>query len=97
MPIKLVLFSLLAFLVAIFALENSTPVAVRFLGVTFAEVPLAAVIVGLFALGITMGVLFSLPKILHYGGRMRELERELAKHAPKIIIPHEPSETDAKS
>lgn len=96
MPIKLVLFSLLAFLVAIFALENSTPVAVRFLGVTFAEVPLAAVIIGLFALGITVGVLFSLPKILHYRGRMRELERELAKPAPKLVVPYEQSEKDAK-
>jgi len=96
MPMKIVIFSLLAFLVAIFALENSTPVEVRFLGATSLGIPLAAVIIGLFALGITVGVLFSLPKIWQYRGRVRELERELNKYAPKVLVSQEQGEKDAK-
>ncbi|MBS3872754.1 MAG: LapA family protein [Firmicutes bacterium] len=96
MPIKLVFFSVLALVVALFALENSTLVAVRFLGFTFAEVPLAAVIIGLFTLGITVGVLFSLPKILFCRGRIRDLERELAQHAPQVLVPPAEQQKDAK-
>lgn len=84
MPIKLVLVLVFALLVALFAVQNAGPIAINLLGFAEVEVPLAAVLIGMLAIGVLLGVLFSAPGLLGNMRKARDLERELKKRDDEI-------------
>lgn len=62
---------------ALFALQNGTPVAVRFL-MWQVDGSLAAVVLGSAAAGALAALLFGIPQVVAARWRIRTLERELA-------------------
>lgn len=76
-PVKLVLVLAFALLVAIFAVQNAQPVAISFFGLALPSVPLAAIIIGMLAIGVLLGVIFSAPSVLGRSRQVRELEAKL--------------------
>lgn len=67
---------ILGLAVAIFAMQNTTAVEVRFLG-WMANGPLALVVLASAAAGVLMALLFCLPAMLRGRWRVRSLERRL--------------------
>ena len=79
MPFKLILVIAFALIVALFAVQNAQLVAINFLGLGMPEVPLSAVIIGMLAIGVLLGVAFSAPGILGKSRQVRDLEAEIKK------------------
>jgi len=73
----LILIVFLLALVAAFAVQNPGVLAVRFLHLS-GNTSLLVVIVVAFAIGVLVGFLGGVPSSIRRGGRVRELERELA-------------------
>lgn len=84
MPIKLILVLAFALIVALFAVQNAQLVAINFLGLSFPEVPLSAVIIGMLAVGVLLGVAFSAPGMLGKTRKVRELEAEIRKRDEEL-------------
>ncbi|MDJ0798992.1 MAG: LapA family protein [Calothrix sp. MO_167.B12] len=81
------IFTLLALLIAtmavIFALQNSAPVVVQFLGWRSQD-SMALVLLLTFTFGVLFGLLVSLPTIIKMGKRNKHLTRKLKEHKDEI-------------
>ncbi|KAF0197478.1 MAG: YrvD like protein [Bacillota bacterium] len=84
MPVKLILVLAFALIVALFAVQNALLVDITFLGFGLVAVPLSAVIIGMLAIGVLLGVVFSAPSILGKSKRVRELEAEIKKRGEEL-------------
>ena len=71
-----------------FALENTEPVVINFLGY-FLEAPLVAVLLGVLLIGCLLGVLIMLPTLLRVRREATRLRREVARKAPINSVPGE--------
>jgi uncharacterized integral membrane protein len=74
--------------IALFALQNGTPVSVSFLAWKL-DGPLAGVVLGSAAAGALLLLLFGLPSHLALRWRLRALERELTALRPKPPRPED--------
>lgn len=84
MPIKLIFVLAFALIVALFAVQNAQLVAINFLGLAVPEVPLSAVIIGMLAIGVLLGVGFSAPGMLGKSRKVRDLEAEIKKRVEEL-------------
>ena len=76
---KLILALVFALLVALFAIQNAQTIDVHFLGFGLSNIPVAGVIIGMLAVGVLLGLVFSAPGTLGRGLKIRELQSQL-KH-----------------
>jgi uncharacterized integral membrane protein len=76
MPLFLILAIALAALTALFAVQNSTVIAVSFLGWEW-EASLALILILTLGIGILIGYLAGLPSALKKGSQLRQSKREL--------------------
>lgn len=85
MPIKLILVLAFALIVALFAVQNALLVDINLLGLGMLEVPLSAVIIGMLAIGVLLGVGFSAPGMLGQSRKVRDLEAEIKKRDEELM------------
>ena len=84
MPVKLILVLAFALVVALFAVQNALPVDINLLGFGLMTVPLSAVIIGMLAIGVLLGVAFSAPGMLGKSRKVRDLETEIKRRDETI-------------
>ena len=75
-PIILIIATILALALVVFALQNAGPVEIRFFGADV-TLPLAIVIFLTLTLGVMVGVLFSLPSLLKHRKNTKKLNKAL--------------------
>ncbi len=74
MQVYLFFVLLLAVFVAIFAVENTSPVDLKFLGWTFPQIPVVMVIICSFVVGALAAFFLGLTRMLRSAIRFREME-----------------------
>jgi uncharacterized membrane protein YciS (DUF1049 family) len=85
-PIKLLLILALIVMVTVFAVQNAGPISINLLGLFVLDVPLAAVIAYMLAVGVILGVLCSALWLLRHKRRIRELELKLKSRDEEIAM-----------
>lgn len=68
---------LFALAISIFAVQNSTPVDIRYLTWSYSNISLVAVILGSFSAGVILTVLINLVKNLQYQLQIKDLKHRL--------------------
>lgn len=92
MQLYVFLVLIIAVLVSIFAVQNSSPVDLRFLGWTFPQISLVMVIVSSFTVGALAAFFLGLSKLIRSTVKVREisgLNRQLAAEVERLRSEHE--------
>lgn len=87
MQIYIFLVLMIAVLVSVFAVQNASPVDLRFLGWTFRQISLVMVIVSSFTVGALAAFFLGLPKMIRSTIKIRELaglNRQLAAEIERL-------------
>lgn len=82
-PFLLIIATILALALVVFALQNAAPVEIRFFGADV-TLPLAIIIFLTFSLGAIIGVLFSMPSILKHRRNTKKLNKALKAMGAKV-------------
>ena len=92
MQLYIFLVLIIAVLVSIIAVQNSSPVDLRFLGWTFPQISLVMVIVSSFTVGALAAFFLGLPKLIRSTVKVRELSglnRQLTAEIERLRCGHE--------
>ena len=88
-PDMLIIATILALIIVVFALQNAEAVELRFFSASL-TVTKAFLIFICLAIGIIVGILFSMPGNLRKGKKARRLEKELGKLKTEMKSPVKP-------